>query len=113
MLHTILVITAFTSLSWAIQAEIAKDPKRWAYPDVTFGTGDTSYTPITSDIPSLISDIPWSYTYTYMIYTTNKCPLIYLPDLQTEHERWLAEVAFAGQPVFVHNYPRDIKVMIV
>jgi asparaginyl-tRNA synthetase len=29
-------------------------------------------------------------------------------DLQTEHERWLAEVHYKG-PVFVHNYPRSIK----
>ncbi len=29
-------------------------------------------------------------------------------DLQTEHERWLTEVHFR-KPVFVHNYPKDIK----
>jgi len=50
-----------------LQAEIAKDPSKWAYPDVTFGT-----------------------------------------DLQTEHERWLAETHFKSC-VFVHNYPRQIK----
>ncbi|KAJ1437472.1 asparaginyl-tRNA synthetase, partial [Ochromonadaceae sp. CCMP2298] len=50
-----------------LKVEIAKDPSKWAYPDVTFGT-----------------------------------------DLQTEHERWLAEVHF-GSCVFVHNYPRMIK----
>ena len=29
-------------------------------------------------------------------------------DLQTEHERYLAEVVFCG-PVFVHSYPKKIK----
>jgi asparaginyl-tRNA synthetase len=32
-------------------------------------------------------------------------------DLQTEHERWLAEKYFNGC-VFVHNYPRHIKVCL-
>ena len=30
-------------------------------------------------------------------------------DLQTEHERYLTEVAFEGSPVFVTDYPKDIK----
>jgi len=30
-------------------------------------------------------------------------------DLATEHERWLAEVKFEGQAVFVYNYPKSIK----
>merc|ERR1711924_18148 len=30
-------------------------------------------------------------------------------DLQSEHERWLAETAFWGTPVFVTDYPKDIK----
>ena len=30
-------------------------------------------------------------------------------DLQSEHERWLAEKAFGGTPVFVTDYPKDIK----
>ena len=50
-----------------LQEEIKKDPSKWQYPDVTFGT-----------------------------------------DLQTEHERWLAETKF-NCCVFVHNYPRHIK----
>lgn len=50
-----------------LQEEIAKDPSKWAYPEVSFGT-----------------------------------------DLQTEHERWLAEKKF-NACVFVHNYPRKIK----
>jgi asparaginyl-tRNA synthetase len=50
-----------------LQKEISKDPKKWQYPVIEFGT-----------------------------------------DLQTEHERFLAEVYFKGC-VFVHNYPRKIK----
>ncbi|RYH06362.1 asparagine--tRNA ligase [archaeon] len=50
-----------------LQEEIRKDPSKWVYPDVSFGT-----------------------------------------DLQTEHERWLAEEKFQSC-VFVHNYPRHIK----
>ena len=30
-------------------------------------------------------------------------------DLQSEHERWLTEVAFKGVPVAVTDYPKDIK----
>ena len=50
-----------------LQEEISKDPSKWQYPVVEFGT-----------------------------------------DLQTEHERWLAEQKF-NSCVFVHNYPRKIK----
>lgn len=50
-----------------LQNEISKDPSKWQYKDVSFGT-----------------------------------------DLQTEHERWLAEKCFQSC-VFVHNYPRHIK----
>jgi asparaginyl-tRNA synthetase len=50
-----------------LKEEIAKDPTKWAYPDVEFGS-----------------------------------------DLQTEHERWLAEAKF-NSCVFVYNYPRKIK----
>lgn len=50
-----------------LQAEIARDPSKWEFPLVEFGT-----------------------------------------DLASEHERWLTEVHF-GKPVFVYNYPREIK----
>jgi len=30
-------------------------------------------------------------------------------DLGSEHERWLAEVAFGGRPVFVTHYPKILK----
>ncbi|KAL1500422.1 hypothetical protein AB1Y20_013079 [Prymnesium parvum] len=50
-----------------LQKEIAKDPSKWQYPQVEFGT-----------------------------------------DLATEHERWLAEVAF-GTATFVYDYPKAIK----
>lgn len=50
-----------------LQKEIAKDPSKWVYPNVTFGS-----------------------------------------DLQTEHERWLAEKHFQSC-VFIYNYPRAIK----
>lgn len=50
-----------------LQEEIAKDPSKWVYPNVEFGT-----------------------------------------DLNTEHERWLAEKKFQSC-TFVHNYPRHIK----
>ncbi|KAK9844430.1 hypothetical protein WJX74_002376 [Apatococcus lobatus] len=32
-------------------------------------------------------------------------------DLQTEHERFLAEQVFKGRPLILTNYPADIKVM--
>lgn len=31
-------------------------------------------------------------------------------DLQTEHERFLAEQVFQGRPLILTNYPADIKV---
>ena len=33
-------------------------------------------------------------------------------DLQTEHERFLAEQVFQGRPLILTNYPADIKVNI-
>ena len=36
-------------------------------------------------------------------------PVAWGSDLQTEHERYLAEVVFGGQPVFVTDYPAAIK----
>lgn len=67
-----LVDTPFQKVSYKeaillLQTEIAKDPSKWNYTDVKFGT-----------------------------------------DLQTEHERWLAETKFQSC-VFVHNYPKEIK----
>lgn len=50
-----------------LQAEIQKDPSKWEFPEVVFGT-----------------------------------------DLASEHERWLTEAHFK-KPVFVYNYPREIK----
>lgn len=50
-----------------LRAEIAKDPSKWEFPEVEFGS-----------------------------------------DLASEHERWLAEAHFK-RPVFVYNYPREIK----
>ena len=67
-----LVVQPFARISYKdaivlLQDEIDKDPTKWQYKDVKFGT-----------------------------------------DLQTEHERWLAEKCFQSC-VFVHNYPRQIK----
>eukprot|EP01039_Chlorochromonas_danica_P005686 gene5686-6270_t len=50
-----------------LREEIARDPSKWTYPEVSFGS-----------------------------------------DLQTEHERWLAE-KHCEACVFLHNYPRAIK----
>ncbi len=50
-----------------LQEEISKDPSKWSYPKVVFGS-----------------------------------------DLQTEHERWLAEKYYQSC-VFIYNYPREIK----
>ncbi|CAD7704410.1 unnamed protein product [Ostreobium quekettii] len=36
-------------------------------------------------------------------------PVTWGADLQSEHERYLTEVAYEGIPVFVTNYPKDIK----
>ena len=70
-----LIETPFTRIPYRkaielLKEEIAKDPSKWQFPDVSFGT-----------------------------------------DLATEHERWLAEKKFNGC-VFVHNYPRKIKLVI-
>ncbi|CAM9437407.1 unnamed protein product, partial [Phaeothamnion confervicola] len=57
----------YTDAVEMLQAEIKKDPSKWQFPYVQFGT-----------------------------------------DLQTEHERWLAEVHYDAA-TFVYNYPREIK----
>jgi asparaginyl-tRNA synthetase len=30
-------------------------------------------------------------------------------DLQSEHERYITEVAFGGRPVIIRDYPKEIK----
>ena len=53
-------------------------------------------------------------TYTEAVEILEKCgqpfeyPVSWGIDLQTEHERYLTEKHF-GKPVFVYNYPKDIK----
>ena len=37
-------------------------------------------------------------------------PVRWGTDLQSEHERYLVEKEFGGTPLFVTDYPRDIKV---
>ena len=37
-------------------------------------------------------------------------PVQWGSDLQSEHERYLTEKEFGGTPVFVTDYPKDIKV---
>ena len=37
-------------------------------------------------------------------------PVQWGADLQSEHERYLTEQEFNGTPVFVTDYPKDIKV---
>jgi asparaginyl-tRNA synthetase len=36
-------------------------------------------------------------------------PVTWGADLQSEHERYLTEVAFAKTPLIVTDYPKDIK----
>lgn len=36
-------------------------------------------------------------------------PVKWGSDLQSEHERYLAEEVFGGVPLFVTDYPKDIK----
>ena len=36
-------------------------------------------------------------------------PVKWGDDLQTEHERYLTEVVFKGTPVFVTDYPKEVK----
>lgn len=38
-------------------------------------------------------------------------PVKWGSDLQSEHERYLTEQEFDGTPLFVTDYPKDIKVM--
>lgn len=37
-------------------------------------------------------------------------PVQWGADLQSEHERYLTEKEFGGTPLFVTDYPKDIKV---
>ncbi|MBP6219255.1 MAG: asparagine--tRNA ligase [Oligoflexales bacterium] len=53
-------------------------------------------------------------SYTKAIAVLEKAPIsfefkpVWGQDLQTEHERYLAE-KFVGKPVFIHDYPKEIK----
>ncbi len=54
-----------------------------------------------------------TYTHAIELLQASGADFDYKPewgiDLQTEHERYLTEVAFQGTPVFVTDYPKDIK----
>ena len=39
-------------------------------------------------------------------------PVQWGSDLQSEHERYLTEQEFSGTPLFVTDYPKDIKVSL-
>ncbi len=55
-------------------------------------------------------------TYTDAVKELKSCgkkfdfPVEWGIDLQTEHERFLAEQVFKGRPLILTNYPADIKV---
>jgi len=38
-------------------------------------------------------------------------PVKWGSDLQSEHERYLTETEFKGTPLFITDYPKDIKVI--
>ena len=68
-------------------------------------------------LPQAVVDRPFArVSYTDAVSLLQKAPVNFeFPvrwgiDLQSEHERYLVEKEFGGNPLFVTDYPRDIKV---
>ncbi len=97
-----------SSIKYVVKAVIERCPNELAFFDKNFENG-------LIDKPNrLVSEDFGVVTYTEAIEILKKAdvkfefPVEWGGDLATEHEKYLAEVAF-GKPVFVTDYPKEIK----
>ena len=97
-----------SSIKYVVKAVIERCPNELAFFDKNFENG------LIDKLNRLVSEDFGVVTYTEAIEILKKAdvkfefPVEWGGDLATEHEKYLAEVAF-GKPVFVTDYPKEIK----
>ncbi|MBR4833320.1 MAG: asparagine--tRNA ligase [Thermoguttaceae bacterium] len=97
-----------SSIKYVVKAVIERCPNELAFFDKNFENG------LIDKLNRLVSENFGVVTYTEAIEILKKAdvkfefPVEWGCDLATEHEKYLAEVAF-GKPVFVTDYPKEIK----
>ena len=97
-----------SSIKYVVKAVIERCPNELAFFDKNFENG------LIDKLNRLVSENFGVVTYTEAIEILKKAdvkfefPVEWGGDLATEHEKYLAEVAF-GKPVFVTDYPKEIK----
>ncbi len=97
-----------SSIKYVVKAVLERCPNELAFFDKNFEKG------LIDKLNRLVSEDFGVVTYTEAIEILKKAdvkfefPVEWGGDLATEHEKYLAEVAF-GKPVFVTDYPKEIK----
>lgn len=97
-----------SSIKYVVKAALECCPDELAFFDKNFENG------LIEKLTRLVSEDFGVVTYTEAIEILKKAdvkfefPVEWGGDLATEHEKYLAEVAF-GKPVFVTDYPKEIK----
>ena len=97
-----------SSIKYVVKAVLERCPNELAFFDKNFENG------LIEKLNRLVSENFGVVTYTEAIEILKKAdvkfefPVEWGGDLATEHEKYLAEVAF-GKPVFVTDYPKEIK----
>ena len=97
-----------SSIKYVVKAVLERCPNELAFFDKNFENG------LIDKLNRLVSENFGVVTYTEAIEILKKAdvkfefPVEWGCDLATEHEKYLAEVAF-GKPVFVTDYPKEIK----
>lgn len=97
-----------SSIKYVVKAVLERCPNELAFFDKNFENG------LIDKLNRLVSENFGVVTYTEAIEILKKAdvkfefPVEWGGDLATEHEKYLAEVAF-GKPVFVTDYPKEIK----
>ncbi len=102
------MVLAEDMLKYVIKGVLAQAPEEMRFLDSFVEKG------LLDRLSALVSSEFARCTYTEAIDILQACgqsfeyPVQWGMDLQTEHERYLSEKHF-GSPVFVYNYPKDIK----
>lgn len=97
-----------SSIKYVVKAVLERCPNELAFFDKNFENG------LIDKLNRLVSEDFGVVTYAEAIEILKKAdvkfefPVEWGGDLATEHEKYLAEVAF-GKPVFVTDYPKEIK----
>jgi len=105
---SVVIDVAYDMLQYAINYVLEHAPEEMAFLSEHVEKG------LTDKLKAVAEAGVKTVTYTEAVELLQKSgqdfefPVTWGDDLQTEHERYLAEVVYKG-PVFVTNYPKDIK----